>query len=97
MRAVVGLAAILASAGCVTPADEIPARDDTRFTCSATNLAGLVGQTANTQLGAEAMRTANARTVRWIRPGDAVTMDYRTDRLNIDLDAANRVTGFRCG
>ncbi len=97
MRLVVALSAVAALAACVTPGEEPAPTEDTRFTCATQSLAGLVGRAATTELGAEAMRSANARTIRWIRPGDAVTMDYRTDRLNIDLDAANRVTGFRCG
>lgn len=88
---------LLPLGGCVTTQEEEAAGDDPRYACNAGNLGGLVGRTASTQLGAEAMRTANARTIRWIRPGDMVTMDYRTDRLNIDLDAQNRVTRFRCG
>ena len=35
--------------------------------------------------------------LRVIRPGDAVTKDYREDRLNIDLDAKDRITRIWCG
>jgi len=35
--------------------------------------------------------------VRIIRPGDAVTMDYSPDRLNIELDEDDRVVRVRCG
>lgn len=98
MRTIIGALLALAATGCVTPPDEnIPTVEDARFTCATTRLGGLVGQIASTAVGTEAMRGANARTIRWIRPGDMVTMDYRTDRLNIDLDASNRITGFRCG
>jgi Peptidase inhibitor I78 family len=34
--------------------------------------------------------------VRHIRPNTQVTMDYRADRLNVDIDAADVITGFRC-
>lgn len=34
--------------------------------------------------------------VRYIRPGTQVTMDFRPDRLNIDIDANDIITGFRC-
>lgn len=97
MRAIAGGMLALAAAGCVAPVEDIPPVEDTRFACSTARLGGMVGQTATTAIGAEAMRAANARTIRWIRPGDMVTMDYRTDRLNIDLDATNRITRFRCG
>ncbi len=35
--------------------------------------------------------------VRVIRPGDIVTMDFRSNRLNISLDANGRVTRVYCG
>ena len=35
--------------------------------------------------------------VRRIHPGDQVTMDYRADRLDIDIDAKGVITGLRCG
>jgi dihydroxyacid dehydratase/phosphogluconate dehydratase len=98
MRLIVSGILALAAAGCVTPSEDIPAAgEDSRFACATTGLGGMVGQTASTAVGAEAMRAANARTIRWIRPGDIVTMDHRTDRLNIDLDVSNRITAFRCG
>ena len=34
---------------------------------------------------------------RVIRPGDAVTEDYSDQRLNVDLDANDRVTRLWCG
>lgn len=97
MRNLVVALALLAAAGCETVNDDIPANDDPRYACSITNLGGLVGQQATQRLGTEALRISNARTIRWIRPGDAVTMDYRLDRLNILLDGANAVASFNCG
>ncbi len=60
-------------------------------------LGPLVGRARSEALGAEAQRLSGAGRLRWIRPGDAVTMDYRTDRLNIHLDAQDRVEHFSCG
>ncbi len=65
--------------------------------CDAASLGNLVGRAATRELGAEALRRSGARTLRWMRPGDIVTMEYREDRLNIRLDARNRVEGFTCG
>ena len=65
--------------------------------CNAEGLGDLVGRPATQELGAEAMRRSRSKMVRWIRPGDAVTMDFRQDRLNIRLDAQNRVESFNCG
>lgn len=66
-------------------------------TCRVPDPAGFVGRPATAALGTEARRAAGAASVRWIRSDTAVTMDYRTDRLNIELDAGNRVTRLRCG
>ena len=65
--------------------------------CNAAAAQDLVGRQRSEALGAEALRLTGARAVRWIRPGDAVTMDYRPDRLNIELDEQGRVSAFRCG
>jgi hypothetical protein len=65
--------------------------------CNAAAAQSLAGRTATAELGAEALRLSGARTLRWIRPGDMVTMDYREDRLNVELDAQNRVKALRCG
>lgn len=61
-------------------------------TCGAEGLQGLVGQPASTL---DTMRFANP--LRVIGPDDMVTMDFRPDRLNIETDAAGRITRVRCG
>ena len=35
--------------------------------------------------------------VRVIKPGQAVTMDYRGDRLNVEVDAHNAIVRITCG
>ncbi|MEH3039262.1 MAG: I78 family peptidase inhibitor [Sphingomonas paucimobilis] len=65
--------------------------------CDTTALAALVGKPFTPALETDAKARAKAQTVRAIRPGMAVTMDFRPDRLNIDIDDKNVVTGFRCG
>ena len=65
--------------------------------CDASKASALVGREATSELGAEALRRTGAAMLRWLPPGAFVTMDYRRDRLNIELDARNRVTGFKCG
>lgn len=65
--------------------------------CKIDALTDLVGQAASSELAGEALRRSGARTIRWIGPDSAVTMDYRPDRLNIDTDAGSKVTRFRCG
>ena len=35
--------------------------------------------------------------LRLINPGEAVTMDFRADRLNVELDATGTIQRVRCG
>lgn len=85
----------LLAIGCATvPAEDPPAVEGN---CAAERAAPLVGRQASQDLGAEALRLTGGRRLRWIRPGDAVTMDFSPDRLNIHLDAQNRVARFACG
>lgn len=88
---------LVAACASVPPEGNGSEGDGSTTSCSPAPLQSLVGQPATSELGAEAMRLSGARQLRWIRPGDAVTMDYREDRLNVRLDAENRVEEFNCG
>lgn len=98
--AITGLLACVTAGGCAagsTSTPAIPPRDGTGFVCDASMLGDLVGKTATSELGTDAIKRSNARSLRWIRPGTMVTMDFREDRLNIELDAANKVVKSHCG
>ena len=88
-------AALLATGGCMAAGEEMV--PEGMAACDAGAAQALVGQPATAALGARALELTGARALRWIRPGDVVTMDYRTDRLNIVLDASGRVSGLKCG
>lgn len=60
-------------------------------TCGADALQGLVGQPASVL---QTMRFAQE--TRIIRPDTAVIMDYRADRLNIDIDRNERISRVHC-
>jgi len=73
----------------VPPApDPAPVED----ACGARARQGLVGQSAQKL---EVMRFG--KTVRIIRPGMAVTMDYSAERLNINIDATEVISRVSCG
>jgi hypothetical protein len=40
---------------------------------------------------------SGALMARVLRPGQAVTMEFNAQRLNLDLDSGNSVTRARCG
>ena len=87
----------LAAMACTTVEAQNPTLGPGEAACSMERLGPLVGRARSEALGTEAQRLSGAGRLRWIRPGDAVTMDYRTDRLNIHLDAEGRVDHFSCG
>lgn len=70
-----------------TPTD--PAMADT---CNMAQYTALVGKPVT-----DAGVPAAGPSVRIIKPGDQVTMDFSEARLNIDVDAAGVITGMRCG
>lgn len=65
--------------------------------CSPGSAQRFVGQPASAANVEAARAAAAAGTVRVISPGQAVTMDYRPDRLNIDVDAQRVIIKLRCG
>ena len=85
---------LLLSACAVIPTEATP---PPASACNADAAAALVGRNGDADLGAEALRLTGARRLRWIRPGDMVTMDYSAERLNVHLDAAGKVERLACG
>ena len=69
----------------------------TRRTCNADAAAGHVGSEATPEVVSAAQRDAGASTARVLGPGDAATMDYRPDRINVDVNDRGAITGLRCG
>lgn len=80
------LMALVLLASCVPQMQPAPT------TCAAPQLQGLLGQPA-TKL--QLMRFAYQ--VRIIRRSRAVTMDYLPDRLNIEIDADEKISRVYCG
>ena len=60
--------------------------------CGAQALADLVGLPVTGSGAPE-----EGPNVRYLRPGDMMTMDHRPDRLNIEIDADGRIEKVRCG
>jgi hypothetical protein len=65
--------------------------------CNAEAARFAIGQPATAQLAEQARQRAGATRVRLIRPGQMVTMEFDGSRLNLDVDAAEKVAGVRCG
>lgn len=95
MRLAIILAPLLLAA-CAQTAQP-PASPPSQGTCQAGPAQFAVGQVATPTVVAEAQRRAGAQRARVLRPGQVVTMEFDAGRLNLDVDAANRVTRVRCG
>ncbi|MBD8551452.1 hypothetical protein IFT85_12205 [Sphingomonas sp. CFBP 8764] len=65
-------------------------------TCKIEALGDLIGKRASDARADVMLPRSGARTLRWIAPNDAVTMDFRTDRLNVYVDGASRIERFTC-
>jgi hypothetical protein len=90
--------AMLSIAACqpVPPQTGTPAPPAEPTACGAEKVAGFVGKTRTDALATEVARVSGAKNIRWISPGMAVTMDYREDRLNVDLDDKGVITRLYC-
>ncbi len=57
----------------------------------------LVGKAATEADVEQARKDAKAGVVRQLKPGQAVTMEFSAERLNVELDDKGVVTAVRCG
>jgi hypothetical protein len=90
MKALLMLLPASTLAACVDATTAVPAQPGTDA-CQAARFQGLVGQ-SRTVL--DSMRLPPATRV--VGPHDAVTMDYRPDRLNFELDERAVIAKIGC-
>lgn len=65
--------------------------------CNAEPVQWAVGQEGSQANMGRVWRESGAGLIRPIGPNQAVTMDFREDRVNVTLDGANRITKVSCG
>lgn len=95
---VLPVAALLTLAACAPKAEETATAPVAgEGACDATAAQAYVGKALTEDMQTAALRATGSKTVRVIRPGMAVTMDYRQDRLNIEVDEAGVIKAVRCG
>jgi len=91
-------AGMLAATGCTAtaespnPSPPPPAEED----CGAGQLGAYIGQPASEQVLALIRQWRGDNPIRVLKPGSAMTMDYRPGRLNILLDENDRIKEFKC-
>lgn len=94
------LAAVLA--GCSTsesskPAESTVATESGYSRCDAAAAQFAVGKPASAALLEQARVKAGAQTARVLGPNDMVTLEYRSDRLNMNTDQGATVSRVNCG
>ena len=65
--------------------------------CRNDGLERFVGEQPTQQLGSEMLRVSGAKTIQWIEHDMMVTMEFRSDRLRVQLGADGRIQSARCG
>ena len=87
--------AVLGLAACASqPATDVVASGGT---CNADPAQSHVGKPASDANVQAAFKASGAKTMRSIKPGQAVTMDYREDRVNVYQDASGNIERISCG
>ncbi|MBN8716225.1 I78 family peptidase inhibitor [Thermomonas sp.] len=88
---------VLLLAACASQPAPPPPAPPLAMACDAAPAQRFVGQPATAANVEAARQAAGARTVRSLKPGQPMTMDYRGDRLNVLQDAAGKIDKISCG
>ena len=65
--------------------------------CGADKLGRWLNALPSAEVKAQIAATVGQRAIRYIGPGDAVTLDFSPSRLNVELGQDGRIKLFRCG
>src|SRR5215210_1371362 len=86
-------------AACATTAPQPPVHGRTTGdgVCRQSSFEEFIGRVATSEVAAELLRASGARTVRWVRQGMVITMEYSEQRLTVRLDPNNRIITANCG
>ncbi|MBH1460555.1 I78 family peptidase inhibitor [Stenotrophomonas sp. GD03993] len=70
---------------------------DTAHECKPEALDAFTGKTADEATIKKLVADSGARGARVVKPGMAVTMDFRQDRVTVQVDAQNKIERASCG
>ncbi|GAA5234989.1 hypothetical protein FOZ76_22355 [Verticiella sediminum] len=65
--------------------------------CNNEPIANLAGQAWSDRAASDAQQRSGASTLRVMKPGEVMTLEYNPRRLTVILDESNRVSSARCG
>jgi hypothetical protein len=96
------LFAVTLLAGCSSTTSEsatdpVTTTDTGHSRCDAKAAEFTLGKAASPELLEQARTRAGAQNARFLMPDDMVTLEYRSDRLNLNTDANRVVTRVNCG
>jgi len=99
------LATLLAAAvlaGCSTGGssnggDSAPAPADNGGRCEAGRADFTIGKQATPALLEQARKASGSQLARILKPHDVITLEYRSERLNLNVDDHGVVTRVNCG
>ncbi|WP_185928724.1 I78 family peptidase inhibitor [Sphingomonas sp. IC081] len=64
--------------------------------CGADQLGAYIGQPASDEVIAAITQWRGDKPMRVLRPGQPMTMDFRPDRLNVQIGEDGKIKGFNC-
>ncbi|NBA95561.1 I78 family peptidase inhibitor [Pseudomonas sp. R5(2019)] len=95
------LVAAVVLAGCSSTgsstAEPEPAVPSLDGRCQASGADFAVGKQASADLLEQARKRTGSQTARILKPRDMVTLEYRSDRLNLNADDKGVITRVNCG
>ena len=100
MKRLLALACALLAASCAQPPAAPPGAPPPPPAGSACNAAPAqfaLGRVQTAPLVEEVRQRSGAYMARVLRPNQAVTMEFNAQRVNVVVDAENKVTAVRCG
>ncbi|PIF19188.1 MULTISPECIES: I78 family peptidase inhibitor [unclassified Acidovorax] len=65
--------------------------------CNAQPAQFVVGQNSTASVVESARQRSGAQTARILRPGQIITKEYDTQRLNLEVDGTGRILAAKCG
>ncbi|MBD9480680.1 I78 family peptidase inhibitor [Pseudoxanthomonas sp. PXM02] len=86
-----------AASEAATPPPAEPAPTELAGTCDDTQVQWIIGKVAAEKDIEQAKTDSKSESVRALKPGDAATMDFNPNRLNIILDDKGAATSVNCG
>lgn len=89
--------AALSLAGCASTSPSAGGPQPPSGVCNAEGARWAIGSGVNDDVVNRILHDTGSRDARVLRPGQAATMDYRQDRVNVDVNDRGAITGLRCG